>query len=121
MEDWPSAGLAATIALVDHVGGVAVRMSSEYVVRISTPPGATGVKLLQLMRTRPVSGSTSMNSLSAASTGEPPSKEPFGFEADGTSNGPSHVSPQSRVRWTTMDCAYTGPSGPLMATRPMDE
>ena len=69
------------------------------------PPGAEGtrsgsVKFDQLMRTRPVSGSTDMNSLSAASTGfgfppGPGSVRPFGFVAAVTSNGPVHVCPQS--------------------------
>ena len=74
-------------------------MLSEYVVRISTPPSASGVKFDQLMSTRPVSGSTDMNSLSAASSG------PWGFVADVTSKGPSHVCPQSKDRWTLIVCA----------------
>src|SRR3954470_18927536 len=51
----------------DQVGGVAVMMLSENVVLICTPPGITliEVKFDQLIRTRPVSGSMSRNSLSA--------------------------------------------------------
>src|SRR5215831_12337353 len=56
---------------VDHVGGVAVMTLSENVVLISTVPvmpvSAADEKFDQLMSTRPVSGSTPMNSLSAAS------------------------------------------------------
>src|SRR5881396_2035768 len=81
-------------------------MLSENVVEISTPPGAAGVKLDQLMITRPVSGSTSMNSLSASSTGDPfTSTSPCGFVTGVTSNGPTHVCPQSVERCTPIVCA----------------
>ena len=80
-------------------------MLSEYVVEISTPPAATGVKFDQLMITRLVSGSTSTNSLSAASRGEPAAlTRPFGFVAGVTSNGPCHVWPQSVDRCTPIVC-----------------
>src|SRR5204863_5694135 len=77
----PSDSVDATTTLDDQVGVAAVFRLSEYVVRISTPPRAAGagVKLDQLNRTRPVSGSTSMNSLSAASCGTPPATMPLGF------------------------------------------
>src|SRR6185295_20119240 len=80
-EPWPSTEVPATVFLADQVGGVAVNMSSEKVVEICTPPGAAGVKLDQLIITRPVSGSTSANSLSAASRGLAPDSSPFGFVA----------------------------------------
>src|ERR1700730_16849032 len=97
--------VAATIRRGDQVGGVAVRKSSENVVEISTPPGAAGVKLDQLMIRRPVSGSTSVNSLSAASRGDPPAvRSPWGFVTGGTSNGPAQVWPQSVERCTPMVC-----------------
>src|SRR5207249_12308001 len=66
IDPWPSTSVAATMRRADQVGGVAVAMSSENVVEISTPPAAAGVKLDQLMIARPLSGSTSMNSLSAS-------------------------------------------------------
>src|SRR5678815_4113075 len=94
-EDCPSAGVAATTRRVDHVGGFPVSTLSEKVVEIST---LVGVKFVQLIRTRPVSGSTSMNSLSAASAGSPPINTRFGFVAAVTSNGPAQVCPQSVER-----------------------
>src|SRR5512132_1654885 len=81
----------------DQVGGVADMTSSEKVVRISAPLGmkVVLVKFVQAPITRPVSGSTSMNSLSAASNAFAPDRSPFGFVAAVTSNGPVHVWPQS--------------------------
>src|ERR1043166_1278136 len=98
-------GLRITPA--DQVGGVAVMMLSENVALISTPPGITAVevKFDQLMSTRPVSGSTSKNSLSAASRAFPPVKTPVGFVAAVTSKGPVHVCPQSVERCTLIVCA----------------
>src|SRR4029079_3074411 len=93
------------MAPVDHVGGLPAFALSENDVRISTPPGAAGVKLDQLMISRPVSGSTSMNSLSAASAGSLSSTMPFGFVAAVTSHGPCHVLPQSFERCRLMVCA----------------
>src|SRR6185295_115140 len=91
-EPCPSTEVPATVFLTDHVGGVAVNISSEKVVEICTPPGAAGVKFDQLIITRPVSGSTSANSLSAASRGAPPLvSSPFGLVAGITSNGPVQV------------------------------
>src|SRR6516165_8747278 len=92
------------ILRADQVGGVAVAMSSENVTEISTPPGAKAVdvKLDQLIITRPVSGSTSANSLSAASrafAADPVSK-PCGLVAVGISNGPDQVWPLSVDRCT---------------------
>ncbi len=80
---------------VDHVGGVAVITSSEKVVEISTPPGITlpTVRLDQARRTRPVSGSASISSLSAASRALFETITPVGFVAGGTSNGPVQVWP----------------------------
>src|SRR5690242_16171300 len=54
-DDWPSASMLDTTTLGDHMGTAAVFRLSEYVVRISTPPGAVGagVKLDQLSITRP--------------------------------------------------------------------
>ena len=63
------------------------------------------MKFDQLRMTRPVSGSTSISSLSAASTGAPPDRIPFGFVAEVTSKGPAQVWPQSVDRWTDMVCA----------------
>src|SRR2546421_12067297 len=81
-------------------------MLSEYVVEISTPPAATGVKFDQLMITRPVSGSTSTNSLSAASRGAPVVVEtrPFGFGAGPPSDGPCHGLRPSGGRGTPLRC-----------------
>ena len=91
-----------TIVLGDHVGGLAM-MLSVYVVEISR---ARATKFVQLMITRPVSWSTSMKSLSAASSGAPfGSTNPLGFVAAVTSNGPVHVCPQSVDRWTPIVCA----------------
>src|SRR5688572_28757451 len=101
MEDCPSEAVAATILLGDQAGGVPSRMLSENVVEISTPLIVKGVKLDQLISTRPVSGSTSANGLSAAST-LMPFRTPFGFVADGISNGPVQVCPKSRDRWNPM-------------------
>src|SRR4051794_17182523 len=84
----------------DHVGGVAP-MSSLNAARICGPASE---KLVQLMRTRPVSGSTSRNSLSAASPG------PAGLVAAVTSNGPCQVWPQSVERCTPIVCALVVPS-----------
>src|SRR6187399_1000847 len=101
----PSDSVDATTTLCDQVGVAAFFRLSEYVVRISTPKAVgAGVKLDQLIMTRPVSGSTSMNSLSAASCGTPPTTMPLGFVTDVTSNGPSQVLPQSRERCTPMVC-----------------
>jgi hypothetical protein len=59
---------------------------------------AAGVKFVQERRTRPVIGSTSMNSLSAASWGVVPTTMPLGLVADVTSKGPVQVWPQSVER-----------------------
>src|SRR6516165_6011012 len=95
------------ILRADQVGGVAVAMSSENVTEISTPPGAKAVdvKFDQLIITRPVSGSTSANSLSAASRAFAPLSRPCGFVADGISKGPVHVWPLSVDRCTHIVCA----------------
>src|SRR5215510_11528638 len=83
-------------------------MLSENVAEISTPPGANAVdvKFDQLNITRPVSGSTSANSLSAASRAfaAAPVSSPCGLVADGISNGPDHVWPKSVDRWTHIVC-----------------
>src|SRR5881394_881332 len=84
---------------VDHVGtagGTNVARLSEKVEEISTPPGTVGVsvvKLLHVRMTRPVSMSTSANSLSAASPAR-------GVVAGGMSYGPDHVWPLSVERCT---------------------
>src|SRR5438874_3932250 len=70
----------------DQDGGLPVIMSSLNDVEISTPEP----KLDQLTSTRPVSGSTSMNSLSAV---------PLARGAEATSNGPCQVWPPSVERW----------------------
>jgi hypothetical protein len=76
-------------------------MSSEYAEEISTNPAANGVKFDQVTSRRPVSGSTDMNSLSAASSGHPSASTcPFGLVAAGMTNGPCHVWPQSVDRYT---------------------
>src|SRR5688500_20308743 len=72
---------------------------SEKADRIETIPSAP--KLVQVIMRRPVSGSTSMNSLSAASN------RLKGFVAARTSNGPVHVWPQSVERCTPIVCAAT--------------
>src|SRR5437867_1639055 len=95
IDAWPSACAAATTRRGAQVGGVAVLMSSEKVAEISTPPGAIVVKFDQLIITRPVSASTSANSLSAASRALTPLRSPFGLVAGGISNGPVHVWPKS--------------------------
>jgi len=100
----PSSAVAATMAPADQVGGLPAFALSENAVRISTPPGAAGVKFDQLMISRPVSGSTSMNSLSAASAGSSSSTIPFGFVAAVISNGPCHVLPQSVERCRLIVC-----------------
>ena len=89
IEDCPSTAVAPTILLADQVG-VSLRMLSEKVAEISIPLSVKGVKLDQLTSTRPVSGSTSANGLSAASTLSP-LRSPFGFVAGGISNGPVQV------------------------------
>src|SRR6478672_4248207 len=94
MEPCPSARLAAMTRRAAHVGVAAVRRSSENVAEISTPPATTVVKLDQLTMTRPVSGSTSANSLSALSIASPlTSTRPLGLVAAGISYGPVHVWP----------------------------
>src|SRR4051794_38127280 len=95
IDDCPSSGVAATIAPADHVGVAPFFALSENAVRISTPPGAAGVKFDQLTISRPVSGSTSMNSLSAASAGSSSSTMPLGLVAAVITNGPCQVLPQS--------------------------
>src|SRR6187200_2300606 len=92
------------MAPVDHVGGLADFALSVNDVRISTPPGAAGVKFDQLTISRPVSGSTSMNSLSAASAGSSSSTMPFGLVAAVISNGPCQVLPQSVERCSPIVC-----------------
>src|SRR6185295_11877489 len=100
----PSSGVAATIAPADHVGVAPFFALSEKAVRISTPPGAAGVKFDQLTISRPVSGSTSMNSLSAASAGSSSSTMPLGLVAAVISNGPCQVLPQSVERCRPIVC-----------------
>ena len=83
-------------------------------VEISTPPGEKGVKFDQLTRTRPVSGSASMNSLSAASRGLPvPLTAPCGLLTGPMTKGPCQVWPQSVERWTPMVCTVRPGAGVL--------
>ena len=91
------------IVRADHAGtagGTNVARLSENVEEISTPPGAfsVDVKLLHVMITRPVSMSTSANSLSAASPA-------CGSVAGPISYGPCHVWPKSVDRCTPIVCA----------------
>src|ERR1700682_136990 len=81
----------------DQVGGVPVMMLSEKVLEIWIWNGTSlvSVKLDHVTMTRPVSGSTSISSLSAASKGLPLMISPLGLLAGVTSNGPVHVFPQS--------------------------
>src|SRR5262249_1189698 len=97
--------------LADHVGGVALVMLSENVVEISTPPAAkvVEVKFDHDIITRPVSGSTSATSLSAASNALPPLVRPCGLVAGPISYGPCHVWPLSVDRWTHIVCAVPVP------------
>src|SRR6478672_7926773 len=94
-EDCPSSSRAATTRRGVQVGPLGARILLVKVLEISTPPGENGVKLLQLTMTRLLSGSTSMNSLSAASSGVPASTAPCGLVAGVISKGPFHVCPQS--------------------------
>src|SRR5262245_57993858 len=96
---------------VDQAGGFRVRALSEYATLISTPAGTEGVKLIQLIMTRPVSGSTSMRSLSASSIAFPfPSTRPLGLVAGVTSYGPVQVWPQSIERCREIVCARPAPN-----------
>src|SRR5262245_32316811 len=91
MDPCPSVAPAAMSRRAAHVGVAAVRRSSENVAEISA---LLAVKLVQLTMTRPVSGSTSANSLSAASIASPlTSTSPPGLVAAGISYGPVHVWP----------------------------
>src|SRR5215212_7894411 len=92
---------------VDQVGGVAVAALSEKIVDISAPPGAIAVvvKLVHDSITRPVSGSTSANSLSATSTALTPLSWAFGLVAGRISNGPCQVWPKSVERCIPSVCA----------------
>src|SRR5687767_12724142 len=87
-----STAIAETMTRSDH-SGTASMMLSVYVVDISRS-GDSDMKLFQLIMTRPVSGSTSMNCLSAASRGAPASvRSALGFDEAGTSYGPVQVWP----------------------------
>src|SRR5262249_20957090 len=103
IDAWPSPGKCEAIARGLHVGAASSTLSEKVVY--SSRPGATGRKFVQLRMTRPVERSTSMNSLSAKSRGTPcVVRSPFGLEAGGMMNGPSHVWPQSVDRWKPIVC-----------------
>src|SRR6266404_1302877 len=84
----------------DQVGGIPVITLSEKVLEIWIWNGtrAGSVKLDHVTMTRPVSGSTSISSLSAASNGLPLMISPLGVLAGVTSKGPVQVCPQSVER-----------------------
>jgi len=77
-------------------------------VETSTPPAAKAgdVKFDHERITRPVSGSTAANSLSAVSRAFAPAlNNPCGLVAVGISKGPSQVWPKSVERCTQIVCA----------------
>ena len=107
----------------DLTRGPGRRISTESIVGISgghfDPADGTGVKSVQLTISRPVARSTSMNSLSAASTGSPlAATKPLGLVAAVTSKGPVQVRPQSVERCMPIVC--TAAVADYFATR-MDE